>query len=435
MTSLAIINYNKYYSIYHLEAAHCYVRRSSGTTNRLVSPVDHANMRIESVETIPVEIPGKQLDEPYGITPYVAGSRLDDLPTSLSFEEALEANEGATRGASKLLVKLTTDGDVTGWGEMKVPSMTTGATMIEELIAPTVIGKRVWEIESLLDEFHGFSSTYYTDVTAMLGGVEMAMWDAWGKHLDVPLHTLIGGKCVDEVPISFCLGLMTPEESREHARFALEEGFSVLKTKASRYWRTDVERIIAMHDEVDGELEFRLDPNQRWAFEDAVRVGALLEDAGVYLQYLEQPIRVDTFGTYKRLRERLKTPIAVNEDAYFQYNIGHLLAEDAIDAAVIDLVPAGGILNLKRLAGLGAQAGISLSHHDNFDLGIKVAAKLHLIASTPAMNMPPDVTYYTFVDDVLAEPLTVEDGAMPVPDRPGIAGEIDEDTIETYRAD
>ena len=392
-------------------------------------------MTIQSIETIPIEIPGRRLGEPFGITPYVAGGRLDDLPTSLTFEEALEENDGATMGASKLLVRIETDDGVTGWGEMKVPSVAVGQTTIESLIAPAVIGREVWEIEAFLDEFAGFSSMYYTDVTPMLGGVEMAMWDAWAKQLEVPLHRLLGGKCVDRVPISFCLGLLTPEDSRQHAQFALEQGFSVLKTKASRYWEADVDRVIAMHDETDGSLEFRVDPNQRWSFEDTVRFAARLEDAGIYLQYLEQPIRVDTFGTYKRLRERLRTPIAVNEDAYFQYHIGHLLAEDAIDAAVIDMVPAGGILNLKRLAGLCAQSGISVSHHDNFDLGLKVAAKLHVIAATPSINLPPDVTYYTFIDDILAEPLQLEEGTLAVPDRPGIAGELDESVIEEYRTD
>lgn len=392
-------------------------------------------MEITGVETIPVEVPVKQLGEKHGIAPYVGGGRLRNLAESLSFEEALERNESATRSGKKLLIKLHTDGDVTGWGEMKVPTMQMGQTIIEELLEPELVGRKVWEIESFIDEFSGFSSMYYTDITSFLGGVEMAMWDAWGKHLDVPVHQLIGGKCDDTVPIAFCLGLLTPEESRDYAKYALEEGFSVLKTKGSRYWKADVDRLVAMHEAVDGELEFRLDPNQLWSFEDAVRVGAQLEDAGVYLQYLEQPIRVDSFGTLKRLRERLKTPIAVNEDAYFQHNISQIVEEDAIDAAVIDVVPAGGILKFKNLAAVAGEAGISLAHHSNFDLGIKLAAKLHVAASTPAMNLPIDAVYYAYEDCILDKPLEYTTGALTVPDRPGLAGEVDESKIEQYRID
>jgi len=391
-------------------------------------------MEITGVETIPVEVPVKQHDEPYGIAPYVAGGRLSDLPESLSFEEALERNESATRSGRKLLVRLETDGDVTGWGEMKVPTMRMGRTVIEELLEPALVGRNVWEVESFVDEFSGFSSMYYTDITSFLGGVEMAMWDAWGKHLGVPVHQLIGGKCADTVPIAFCLGLMSPDESREHARFAAEEGFSVLKTKGSRYWETDVERIVAMHDAVDGDLEFRLDPNQLWDVDQAVRVAARLEDAGIYLQYLEQPVRVDSIGTLKRMRERLKTPIAGgNEDMFKPHNLYLLAREDAIDAADPDVISSGGIIGLKREAGVAAEANISLAHHSNFDFGFKNAAKLHVMSTTPAFNLATDSVYYAIEDDFLEERLVVEDGEMEVPDRPGLAGAVDEDKVERYR--
>jgi L-alanine-DL-glutamate epimerase-like enolase superfamily enzyme len=187
-----------------------------------------------------------------------------------------------------------------------------------------------------------------------------------------------------------------------------------------------------MHDEVDGDLDFRLDPNQNWSFEDAVRVGAKLEDAGVYLQYLEQPIRVDSFGTLKRLRERLRQPIAANEDMYFSHNMTHMGKEDAIDVGVLDIVPAGGILNMKRLAGIAGDLGVSLAHHNAWDLGVKTAAVLHAVSATPEINLPPDTIYYAWADDVITEPFAVEDGKIPVPDGPGLGITVDEDKVAEY---
>jgi L-alanine-DL-glutamate epimerase-like enolase superfamily enzyme len=387
------------------------------------------------METIPVGVPVKSLNESYGLSPYIAGGRLRDVPDSLTFEEALERVESATDRGKKLLIKIDTENGITGWGEVKVPTMRTGKVLIEELIEPKLIGREVNDIESFVDEFRYFSSMYYTDITSYIGGVEIALWDALGKELQKPVHELIGGKTRDSIPIAYCLGLMSPEESRKHARFAYEHGFSVLKTKGSRYWRQDVERIKAMHDEVDGQLEFRLDPNQLWSVDEAVRVGAKLEDSGIYLQYMEQPIRIDSFGTLERLRERLRTPIAVNEDAYFPRNIAMASAKDAIDAAVVDLVPAKGILGFKRLMGVADDFGISLAHHSNFDLGIKNAAKLHAIASTPNFNLPIDSVYYAYEDYLLEEPLEIEDGRMNVPTKPGLAGKINQDKIEEYRLD
>jgi L-alanine-DL-glutamate epimerase-like enolase superfamily enzyme len=191
----------------------------------------------------------------------------------------------------------------------------------------------------------------------------------------------------------------------------------------------------AMHDAVDGALEFRLDPNQGWTFEEAVRVGAMLKDAGIYLQYLEQPVRIDTYGTYAKLRSRLQTPIGVNEDTYFPRNLNQLIQADAIDVAVMDLVPSGGILRARELASVAADAGVSLSHHNGMDLGVKTAAVLQTVATTPAFNLAPDTVYYAWKDHIIEDPFDLKDGAMAVPDGPGLGVTVDRSKVEEYRID
>lgn len=392
-------------------------------------------MQIVDIETIPVQVPVQTRDSEYGVAPYVSGTRLRDVPETLDFEAALEHNETATEYGEKLLIRIETDEGVIGWGEKNVPAYSVGRAMFEDVLGPELIGRPVSEIESFVEQFAGFPSGYYRDITPYIGSVEIAMWDALGKHLNQPVHQLIGGKRVDTVSAAYLLGLLSPEESRTYARRAQDLGFDVIKTKASRYWRKDVERAIAIDDEVNGELDIRVDPNRLWSFEDAVRVGAKLEDAGVYLQFFEQPIEIDSYGTLKRLRERLQTPIAVNEDAYYLRALLQLAKEDAIDAAVVDVIPSGGILGLQRLAGVAGDAGISLAHHSNFDLGIKNAAKVNVWAATPACNLSIDTVYYAYEDYLYQTPMEVANGRITVPDRPGLNGDIDEEKIEAYRLD
>lgn len=370
-------------------------------------------MEITDLECIPVAMDVKPRAEPDGLAPYVT-------------------NHGAVETMERMLIRLETSDGVTGWGEMRTTlSAASTATVIEHDLAPELIGREVWEIEAFANAFF----YEYMDTRTFVGGVEMAMWDALGKYRDAPVHQLLGGKTTDAVEFAYCVGILSPEESRPHARRALEGGYSVLKTKAGRDWRQDVARIVAMHDEAEGALEFRLDPNQGWNFEDAVRVGAMLEDENIYLQYMEQPIRIDSFGTMKRLRSRLKTPIAANEDMYFPRNLLQMGRADAIDVGVVDIIPAGGILGMKRLAGVAGDLGISLSHHCAFDLGIKTAAVVHAVASTPEINLPPDTVYYAWEDDVITEPFTITDGTIAVPDAPGLGIEVDEAKVEQYRVD
>lgn len=371
------------------------------------------SMQVNSLEPIPVELDVKSIEEEGGLAPYVAGYT-------------------SVETVQRLLIRLETTNGVVGWGETSTEPGTSVATaVINDVIAPEVVGRSVWEIEWLLDEF----DYQYVPLDSFIGGVEMAMWDALGQELDAPLHQLLGGKIDSEVEFAYCVGILDPDESRIHARKAHEDGFNVLKTKGGLDMDADVERLSAMHDEVNGDLDFRLDANQTWSFEDAVRAIARLEDLGVYLQYIEQPLRIDNIGGYKRLRERLRTPIGVNEDMYHRHNLFQLVREDAIDVGVVDILPAGGIAALSRLAGVASDAGISLSHHSSFDLGIKTAAVLHTVSSTPAINLPPDTVYYSLADDVIDTPHQIEDGTISVPPESGLGINIDHSKVEQYRID
>ncbi|WP_192498518.1 mandelate racemase/muconate lactonizing enzyme family protein [Halorussus halophilus] len=371
-------------------------------------------MAITNVDAIPVEMGVEPLESELGLAPYVS-------------------NHDEVTSVTRMLVRVDTDDGVTGWGEMLVGMKSAAVTkaVMDDVIAPELVGREVGEIRDFVDSFY----FPYVKVRPFLGAVETALWDAFGKSVGQPVHRLLGGKTRDSVEIATCLGILGPEESRRYAKRAVDHGFSTLKTKAGPDWKEDVARIRAMDDEVDGQLEFRLDPNQGWSFEDAVRVATRLEEEGILLQYLEQPVRIDTYGTYASLRNRVRTPIAVNEDTYFPQNLRYLLQADAIDVAVVDLVPAGGILRVREQVAMAANAGVSVSHHCGFDLGVKTAAMLHTVASTPGINLPPDSVYYGWNDYVIADPFEVEDGAYPVPDGPGLGVEVDEAKVEQYRVD
>jgi L-alanine-DL-glutamate epimerase-like enolase superfamily enzyme len=369
-------------------------------------------MEITAVEVIPVRVPIKPKEEELGLAPYVS-------------------NHGHVTDRDRVLLRLETTNGVVGWGEMLAAMNSAPATVsvIENVVVPELLGQSAEEIRAFVESFYH----PYVKIDPFLGAVEMAMWDALGNERGESVSTMLGGRVCESVDVAYCVGILDPEDSREHARRALNHGFSALKTKAGHDWRVDVERLVAMDEEADGRLDLRLDPNQGWSYEDAVRVGARLEDAGVYLQYLEQPVRTEAYGTYKRLRERLRQPIAVNEDTYFAHHLHHLVREDAIDVACIDIVPAGGILRAKDQAAVADDAGVSVSHHNGFDLGIKQAAVLHTVATTPGINLAPDSIYYAWDDYLLAEPLTVEEGSMPVPEGPGLGIDVDEATVERYR--
>lgn len=381
-------------------------------------------MEIEEISAYPVSMAVTSRDEG-GIAPYLT-------------------NHNEVTEMDRVFVRVESTTGLVGWGEMRVfLSPTATVSIIEDGIAPIVEGHSPYEVESL----RRLLFIEYTNVDMFFSAIEIACWDIIGKDTGKPIYELLGGwtapkmtearmdaqSTTDQtVDVAYCVGIMPLEESREHAAKALEEGYTVLKTKAGRDWKHDADRIIAMHDETDGELDFRLDPNQGWRLDEAVRVGARLRDAGVYLQYLEQPIRVDTHESLAKLRSRLSQPIGPNEDLYITHNLKDLIKAGALDVAVVDMTPAGGITGLRQLAAIAEDAGIPMAHHCAFDLGVRTAAILHAVSSIPGFSLPPDTTYYAWEDDVIEDPFTISDGSIMVPDDPGLGITVDESKLERY---
>jgi len=386
-------------------------------------------MQITDVTAIPINVPLEPIAAG-GIAPY-------------------RTNHSELHDVDRILVRVETDEGVTGWGEVRAflsPEAT--VSVIEDGVGPLVIGQSPYEVEKLRRQVF----VEYTNPNMFFAPVETACWDVVGKALDKPVYELLGGWTAPQQTsmknrehagadtsrdsseeFAYCLGIFPPEESRTYAREALDRGYSVLKTKAGRDWETDVERIRAMDDEVDGDLEFRLDPNQGWTTEDALRVCARLSDSGVYLQYVEQPIRIDAHGSLEKLRARTTQPIAANEDTYPPRNLRQVIQAGAIDVAVVDLTPAGGISGIRQLAAIAEDAGVSLAHHCAFDLGIRTAAILHTVHGVPGFNLPSDTTYYGWEGDVIEDPFEIRNGSIDVPSGPGLGVSVDLDAVEVYR--
>jgi L-alanine-DL-glutamate epimerase-like enolase superfamily enzyme len=383
-------------------------------------------MKITDVTAIPIEVPLIPFEEG-GIAPY-------------------RGNHNEQSSKPRVLVRVDTDAGISGWGEARILlSAPATVSLIEDGIAPQVVGQSPYELES----FRAQIMIEYTNVKPFFAPIEIACWDIVGKDLGKPVYELLGGWTTPNqtererdpgtaaggpppVDVAYCLGIRSPEDSAAKAEAVAADGYDVLKTKAGRDWRQDVERVVAMHEAVDGELEFRLDPNQGWTLDEAVRVAACLEDEGIYLQYMEQPIRVDMHRELARLRQRTRQPIAPNEDTYIPRNLGALVDAGAMDVAVLDMTPAGGIAGLRELAAVTREAGIPSTHHCAFDLGVRTAAILHAVSGIPGFELPPDSAYEEWAGSIVEEPFTVSEGRIPVPTDPGLGVTVDLDALDRF---
>jgi len=374
-------------------------------------------MKITAVKTYAVKIGMIPLEDG-GIAPY---------------KGSLMSVEGISH-TRKVLIKVETDEDIAGWGEYHaVFAPKTMQMLIETEIAPQIKGMNPFELESIARKCSFVEGSHLMSSRLFASGVNVACWDIIGKALNKPIFELLGGKVRNSVPIAYCLGIVDHDTTVKKAAKIVEDGYKHLKLKGSVDINFDVERLRKIRREVGDELSLRIDHNQALNPVQALEFCKRTED--IYLEYVEEPIRVSSFDVLANLRKRTTTPIAINEDCYVPHNVFQAIKQDAIDAAVWDLAIGGGLTGLKRIGALAEEANLPLAHHCSFDLGITTAAIIHGVCSTPSFNLAVDSAYYGQKDDVLEKPLEIREGAFVIPEGSGLGIEIDEEKIRKYADD
>ena len=177
-------------------------------------------------------------------------------------------------------------------------------------------------------------------------------------------------------------------------------------------------------------MAIRVDTNAAYSPGTAIRFLKAVEDCD--LQYMEQPCKKEALKNLASIRGRVKTPIAPNESCGTAVDILNLISAGAADIGVVDVMSAGGILPLKKVAAIAEAAGIPLVMHCGFDLGLRTATMLHIAASTPSFIFANDSAYYAQDGDIIKDPLRIENGSMAVPTRPGLGVSVDESKLEEY---
>jgi L-alanine-DL-glutamate epimerase-like enolase superfamily enzyme len=329
----------------------------------------------------------------------------------------------ATSEKEALLVRLEADTGLVGWGETPLDWLDKsfqGAP--EELLRRQVIGRdpfdlEAWYAENSLGSF-------------LSSGVEMAFWDLIGKSVGRPLYQLLGGAIRKKIELAACMGIRPYEEAKAIAREYVEMGFSTLKTKAGRRAEEDLEMVRGIRDGVGDRLKLRIDPNQGYAPAVAFPLARDLER--YHLEYFEQPMPKGLITDAARLRRYTRTPIALNESVTTPEVVLQIIQLRAADVLLPDTYQCFGILGVKKVAALAEAAEVPCVFHCAHDLGLKTAAMLHVVASTPGFTLANDCTYYGLVDDIISPMHRIEGGFMPVPEGPGLGVTVDEAKVTKY---
>ena len=332
--------------------------------------------------------------------------------------------------ADRYFVEVRTDEDLIGWGEGELTMSPQTITSFYENDLSGLIGLDPREINRVRGYFKQTTFKKYLNEQVFLAPVEMACWDILGKSVGLSVSQLLGGATRERVPVAFLVGVLPHEQLMKSIAFGHGQGYRTFKLKGGNGFREDAARIQLLSKEFP-DAEFRLDPNQAWSFGDCVRFCEMVRACP--MQYLEQPVRVQSLEEVALLRQRSSIPIALNDDCYGPWTLDAIVRANAADVAIVDLEPLGGISGLVRVAHFAETANLALTHHTGFDYGVKTAAVAHVASAMPIFRLPLDCTYMSQDDDVLTSRLEIENGELVVPSGAGLGIEIDRDKLEKYR--
>ena len=375
-----------------------------------------------------------------GIDVYVLKSDIDN---------PFGSSQGWIHQRSATLVRVSTDEGAVGWGEAftqgpEPPEISAAA--IEHALKPWLIGKDPMQIQPIWQEMYVRSRDFGRkgSVVSAISGIDMALWDLFGKLQGLPVHQLLGGAFRDEIQ-PYATGffrLSGPGESKRLAEEACrhrEAGFRAMKVKLGFGVRDDLEVMTAIREALDdAEIELMVDVNHAYGRAEALKLGRALE--AFDLRWLEEPVVPEDIEGYAELRSKLAIPIAGGENEHSPYGFYPLIKAAGVDIVQPDVGSCGGITAARDIAAIAQAAGIAVNPHV-WGSAVSQAASLHFIAALPTANarlfpqqpiLEYDQSTHPFREHLVSKPIRMTDGMIPVPSEPGLGIEVQMDIVERY---
>jgi len=252
---------------------------------------------------------------------------------------------------------------------------------------------------------------------------EMALFDLVGRHLQLPVHALLGGKVRHQVAIDFWIGQMSPDDAGRAAGEAKARGFHGLKMKCAIDDPWD-DRIQAILDAAGPDFTLTLDPNERFYRPvEAIGLARRLARFPTIAMY-EDPVPKWNLDWYRQIRAAINVPLALHLGN--PRDVVNAIKSEACDHFNL----GGGMVEFVRMASMASAYGSHVWHGSGVDLGVAEHSYLHACAAAHACVLPSDLVGSWVREHMLVEsPMTFTDGHVAVPDAPGLGCEFDMDAV------
>ncbi len=340
-------------------------------------------------------------------------------------------------------VEILTDEGFTGWGEAVLEGHAAAVLACVQEMKDYLIGQDPSRIEDIWSTI--YRAGFYRGggvLMSAISGIDQALWDIKGKVFGAPVYQLMGGACRDKVKVYSWIGGDRPADVGAAAKEKMDEGFTAIKMNA-----TEELQMIDSYDKIDAVLE---------------RVAAIRESCGKYFgiaidfhgrvhkpmakvlakkleqfdpMFIEEPVLCENMEVFKEIAAACNIPIATGERLFTKYDFKRLLECGGVDIIQPDLSHAGGITEVKKIAGMAEAYDVALAPH--CPLGpIALAACLNIDATSyNAVIQEQSIgIHYNVGKSVLdyvknQEDFAFVDGYAFLPKKPGLGVDVNIDLV------
>ena len=297
------------------------------------------------------------------------------VPLRVPFKTALRS----VSSVEDIIVEIHTDIGAVGYGEAPptgaITGDTTGAIIgaLKDHIIKTIVGRDVEDFESLLQAVN----KCIVKNTSAKAAVDMALYDLYGQLHKIPVYKLLGGG-KDRIVTDITISVNDPEEMARDTLDAVKRGYDTLKVKVGANPDLDLARLMAVRQAAGPDRKIRIDANQAWNPKQAVRLLNQMQDKGLDIEFVEQPVAAHDFEGLKFVPERSYVPVLADESVFSPEDAVKIMQMRAADLVNIKLMKCGGIYNALKIASAAEVYGVECMIGCMLEAKISVNAAVHL---------------------------------------------------------
>lgn len=317
-------------------------------------------------------------------------------------------------------VEITLENGTTGIGAGNPSDYVTGETLdmcmsaLSENNIQFLLGRDIREIHQLTFEVW----KKLPKNPAARAALDIALYDAFTKHLGVPLVKYLGQK-ISSMPTSNTIGIMNVEETLKEAEDYGKRGFSVLKVKLGIDLQEDIERMVKLREKFGNKFTIRIDANQGYTTEKTIEFYNKTKHLNIEL--IEQPLKAKAIDEMKQLPAEIRKVIAADESLLTPLDALELVKPPVASGIFnIKLMKCGGVSQALKIADIAALEGVDLFWGCNEESIVSITAGLHAAfacANTKYIDLDGSLDLGT---DVVKGGFILKDGVMYCNDKPGL---------------